>query len=70
MSQSYQKAWLKLKRSAVMDVTKFLMVVAVLVWVMARGTQQLGYNWQWYQIPKYILQFQDGEFSFGPLLPA
>ena len=51
-----------------MDVTKFLMVVAVLIWVMARGTQQLGYNWQWYQIPKYIFQFQDGEFSFGPLL--
>ncbi len=68
MSQSYQKLRLKLKRSPVMDVTKFLMVVAVLIWVMARGTQQLGYNWQWYQIPKYIFQFQDGEFSFGPLM--
>jgi len=51
-----------------MDVTKFLMVVAVLFWVMARGTQQLGYNWQWYQVPKYIFQFKDGEFTFGPLL--
>jgi polar amino acid transport system permease protein len=51
-----------------MDVTKFLMVVAILIWVMARGTQQLGYNWQWYQVPKYIFQFQDGEFTFGPLL--
>jgi len=51
-----------------MDVTKFLIVVVVLIWVMARGTQQLGYNWQWYQVPKYIFQFQDGEFSFGPLL--
>jgi polar amino acid transport system permease protein len=51
-----------------MDVTKFLLVMAVIIWVMARGTQQLGYNWQWYQIPKYIFQFQDGEFSFGPLL--
>ncbi|MDH3886553.1 MAG: hypothetical protein OET63_20210, partial [Desulfobacterales bacterium] len=61
MSPSYQTIWLKLKRSPVMDVTKFLIVVAVLVWVMARGTQQLGYNWQWYQIPKYIFQFQDGE---------
>ena len=68
MSQSYPNIWLKLKRSPVMDVTKFLMVVAVLIWVMARGTQQLGYNWQWYQVPKYIFQFQDGEFTFGPLL--
>ena len=68
MSRSSPKIWLELKRSPVTDVTKFLMVVAVLIWVMARGTQQLGYNWQWYQIPKYIFQFQDGEFSFGPLL--
>ena len=68
MSQSYPKIWLQLKRSPLMDVTKFLMVVAVLIWVMARGTQQLGYNWQWYQVPKYIFQFQDGEFYFGPLL--
>lgn len=51
-----------------MDVSKFLMVVAVIFWVMARGTQQLGYNWQWYQVPKYIFQFKDGEFTFGPLL--
>ncbi len=68
MSQSYKKVWLKLKRSPLTDVTKFLMVVVVLIWVMARGTQQLGYNWQWYQVPKYIFQFQDGKFSFGPLM--
>ncbi|MGD8738997.1 MAG: amino acid ABC transporter permease [Desulfobacterales bacterium] len=57
-----------MKRSPVTDVTKFLILVAVLFWVMARGTQQLGYNWQWYQVPKYIFQFKDGEFTFGPLL--
>jgi polar amino acid transport system permease protein len=68
MPQSYPKIRLKLKRSAVIDITKFLLVVTVLIWVMARGTQQLGYNWQWYQVPKYIFQFQDGEFLFGPLL--
>jgi polar amino acid transport system permease protein len=68
MSQSTPNIWSRLKRSPVMDITKFLMVVAVLIWVMARGTQQLGYNWQWYQVPKYIFQFQDGEFTFGPLL--
>jgi polar amino acid transport system permease protein len=68
MSPSYQRTWSKLKRSPVPDVAKFLLVVAVLIWIMARGTQQLGYNWQWYQIPKYIFRFQGGEFSFGPLL--
>ena len=68
MSQSYKQIWLRLKPSPVLDLAKFLVVVAVLFWVMARGTQQLGYNWQWYQVPKYIFQFQDGQFSFGPLM--
>ena len=68
MSPSYQKTWSKLKRSPALDVAKFLLVVAILFWVMARGTHQLGYNWQWYQVPKYIFRFQGGEFSFGPLL--
>ena len=68
MSPLQKKIWLKLKRSPLTDVTKYLMVVTVLIWILARGTEQLGYNWQWYQVPKYIYQFQDGEFSFGPLL--
>jgi len=68
MPPSSPRIWSKLKRSPLMDISKFLLVVAVLIWIMARGTQQLGYNWQWYQIPKYIFRFQDGEFSFGPLL--
>jgi polar amino acid transport system permease protein len=51
-----------------MNVTMFFMVVAVLIWVMARGTVKSGYNWQWYQVPQYIFQFEDGEFSFGPLM--
>jgi polar amino acid transport system permease protein len=51
-----------------LDITKFLLVVVVLIWVMARGTEQLGYNWQWYQVPQYLFKFQDGEFIFGPLM--
>ena len=68
MPPSSLRIWSKLKRSPLMDIAKFLLVVAVLIWVMARGTQQLGYNWQWYQVPKYIFQFQDGELLFGPLM--
>jgi polar amino acid transport system permease protein len=68
MIPSQKKIWQKFKRSPVMDVTKYLLVVAVLIWLLARGTEQLGYNWQWYQVPKYIFQFQDGSFSYGPLM--
>ncbi|MBW2409914.1 MAG: amino acid ABC transporter permease [Deltaproteobacteria bacterium] len=68
MPFTHNKTWSQLKRSPVMDVSKYLLVVAVLIWILARGTEQLGYNWQWYQVPKYIFQFEDGSFSYGPLM--
>jgi polar amino acid transport system permease protein len=63
-----EKAWSFLKSSPLMDVTKFLLVIAALTWFMARGTERLGYNWQWYRIPQYIFSFENGEFLAGPLL--
>lgn len=51
-----------------MDVTKFVLVIAALSWLMARGTEGLGYNWQWYRIPQYIISFTNGDFVAGPLL--
>ena len=28
----------------------------------------MGYNWQWYQIPKYIYRYTDNGFQFGELM--
>jgi polar amino acid transport system permease protein len=56
------------KRSPLIDIFKFLVVVAVIVWIMARGTERLGYNWQWYQIPKYIYTIDEGKLYAGPLI--
>ena len=63
-----KKTWLYQKRSPLINVTLFLAIVVGLIGLIGRGTEQLGYNWQWYQIPKYIFQFQDGKFQFGPLI--
>ena len=63
-----KKTWLYQKRSPLINVTLFLAMVGGLIWLIGRGTEQLGYNWQWYQIPKYIFQIQDGKFQFGPLI--
>ncbi|MBC8463393.1 MAG: amino acid ABC transporter permease [Deltaproteobacteria bacterium] len=63
-----KKTWLYQKRSPLINVTLFLAMVGGLIWLIGRGTEQLGYNWQWYQIPKYIFQFQDGKFQFGLLI--
>jgi len=63
-----KNVWSNLKRSPLIDVTKFLVLVVGVIWLMDRGTEQLGYNWQWYRIPKYIFQFHDGKLLFGPLM--
>lgn len=55
-------------RQTLSDVVKFMLVIGALAWLIARGSQGLGYNWQWYQIPRYFFMVQDGRFIAGPLL--
>jgi len=57
-----------LNRRTLFDVLKFLLLLAVLSFLLYRGTQTLGYNWQWFRVPKYLFQFVDGKFILGPLL--
>lgn len=51
-----------------LDCCKFALLLALVAWLLYRGAEALGYNWQWYQIPRYLGQFQDGVFQAGPLL--
>lgn len=51
-----------------MDVLKYILLVAGLGWLMIRGTEQLGYHWHWYRIPKFLFTFEEGTFTPGPLL--
>lgn len=55
-------------RSVLFDIAKFLFIAGALTWFIARGTERLGYNWQWYQIPKYLFSFRHGTFTAGPLM--
>lgn len=59
---------MRTKRSSIVDIFKFLAVIAVLAWLIMRGTDRLGYNWQWYQVPQYLFTLQAGKFVAGPLL--
>jgi polar amino acid transport system permease protein len=56
------------KQTAFLDLLKFLALLGVLAWFVSRGTEQLGYNWQWYRIPQFLFQFEDGQFRPGLLL--
>ncbi len=52
----------------VIDIAKFLGVLALVVWLVVHGSSDLGYNWQWYQVPHYLYTWQDATFVPGPLL--
>jgi len=41
--------------------------MGALAWLVARGTAESGYNWQWYRIPQYLISIQDGTVAAGPL---
>ena len=51
-----------------MDLTKFVLVIAAIIWVLVLGTEKMGYNWQWYRVPQYILSIDNGTMVAGPLL--
>ncbi|MGD9056316.1 MAG: amino acid ABC transporter permease [Desulfobacterales bacterium] len=57
-----------LRRKVFIDVFKYLIVMAALGLLMLNGTQQLGYNWQWYRVPQYIVATVDNQAVAGPLI--
>jgi polar amino acid transport system permease protein len=50
------------------DIIKFLLVIVALSWLLYRGTERLGYNWQWHRVPRYIFSFEDSNLILGPLM--
>jgi polar amino acid transport system permease protein len=58
----------ELSRFPAADLIKFTALAAVLIWLLARGTEALGYNWQWYRAWRYLVAVKGGEVTAGPLL--
>ena len=56
------------KRSPIIDVAAFLGVIALITWVTGAGSAKLGYNWQWYRVPQYLLTYEEGRWFAGPLI--
>ena len=46
----------------------YLFVVCVIIYSAYTGAQSMGYNWQWYQLPKYLYVFTDNGFQLGELI--
>jgi len=56
------------KQSWWIDMILFFASAWCLVWLLTRGSEQLGYHWQWYRVPQYLLSFSNGRWTPGPLL--
>ncbi|MEM9048991.1 MAG: amino acid ABC transporter permease [Pseudomonadota bacterium] len=56
------------RRRAASDWVLFLFVGGLLIWGVITGANQMGYNWQWYRVPRYIYREIDGEIIWGPLV--
>lgn len=46
----------------------YAVIMGVIVWGSYTGAQQMGYNWQWYQVPKYFYRFTEDGFAPGEIL--
>jgi polar amino acid transport system permease protein len=59
--------WHRIQRSPLFDITQFVLLVGSILWFFSHSTAQLGYNWQWYQVPQYIFKLSEDGFQLGPL---
>ena len=66
--QPAHRTVLGVRRSTWVSVNQFLVLVGILTWFLVRGSQRMGYNWQWYRIPQYLFTFEGGHFQMGRLL--
>ena len=64
--------WLKqrvfLFRSPWKDTIQFILLIAIIAWLMSISTARLGYYWQWYRIPRYLFKIEDGRLVAGKLI--
>jgi polar amino acid transport system permease protein len=56
------------RRAAIIDVVSFSLFTAALGWIILRGAQSMGYNWQWFRVQRYLWRTIDGQIIWGPLM--
>jgi polar amino acid transport system permease protein len=60
--------WHSFSRSPLFDIGQFLILILLVFWFFNRSVQEIGYQWQWYQIPRYLYIWDETGFVAGPLL--
>lgn len=67
-SVPHKRAVKQFLRSPAFDILQYCLLLAVLTYLALRSADNLGYNWQWYKIPKLLYTVNNGQFEPGPLL--
>lgn len=49
------------------EIVQFTVFVGALLALAVSGAMRMGYAWQWYRVPDYILEVSGGELIWGPL---
>ncbi len=62
------KTWQDLCRSRGAAVLQLSLLLAGLTWLLVQSADSLGYNWQWYRIPRYLFISTEKGVVAGPLL--
>ena len=62
------KQWRLVFHSPWKDVIQFALLIAIAAWLLSLSTASLGYNWQWYRMPRYLFRRQDGHLVAGELI--
>ncbi len=50
------------------EVCLFILLLGLIGYLFFLGSENLGYNWQWYRIPRALVYWRDGTWWAGPLL--
>ncbi len=57
-----------IKRNHLFDISAYLVLLAGGVMLLLKGAEDQGYYWQWFRMPRYLYEFDDGRFIAGPIL--
>jgi polar amino acid transport system permease protein len=55
-------------RSPLFDIFQFFLFVTLLGWLTVHSAENIGYNWQWYRIPRYLFSSTESGIVAGPLI--
>lgn len=58
----------RLLRAVPTQIGIYLIALGALIYASYAGAEQMGYNWQWYNVPRYLFRFTTEGFQPGTLL--